>query len=104
MRLHEVYETYHTFKRLVSNPEKERSRTKINDDKAKEPITTEFLGSLSDRIDFENVHLTGHSFGGGTMVSSPYPFSGLQLRNSYISFNHLLPKIPYFHLSLSIDV
>ena len=66
MRLREVYETYHSFRRLVSS---EGGRPKMNDEKADEVTTTKFLESITNRIDLENVHLTGHSFGGGTMVN-----------------------------------
>lgn len=66
MRLREVYETYHSFRRLVSS---EGGRPKMNDEKADEATTTKFLESITNRIDLENVHLTGHSFGGGTMVN-----------------------------------
>lgn len=67
MRLQEVYETYHSFKSLVSNPE-EQGRTRF-DEKATPEAISRFMASLPNSIDFENVHLTGHSFGGGTMVS-----------------------------------
>jgi platelet-activating factor acetylhydrolase len=69
MRLQEVYETYNSFKRLVSDPS-EQGRTKF-DEKATPESITRVMASLPNSIDFENVHLTGHSFGGGTMVSPP---------------------------------
>lgn len=67
MRLQEVYETYHTFKRLVSDPTT-RAKTRF-DEKATSAGIDGWMASIPDKIDFENVHLTGHSFGGGTMVS-----------------------------------
>jgi hypothetical protein len=66
MRLQEVYETYNSFKRLVDNPS-ERSEIKF-DEKADPKQIDGFMTSIPNQIDFENVHLTGHSFGGGTMV------------------------------------
>ena len=80
MRLQEVYETYNSFKRLVSDPT-EQGRTRF-DEKATPESITRFMASLPKSIDFENVHLTGHSFGGGTMVS-PLPYL-LKLTPSYI--------------------
>jgi len=69
MRLQEVYETYHSFKRLVSDPS-QRDGTRF-DEKATSSAIDGFMASIPDRVDFDNVHLTGHSFGGGTMVSWP---------------------------------
>lgn len=67
MRLREVYETYHSFRRLVSGEDEGRTivGTKADDGRAKD-----FLDSLRGRVDVEDAHLTGHSFGGGTMVSN----------------------------------
>lgn len=70
MRLREVYETYHSFRRLVIDPENEQKVYKLNDEKASEAHTKAFYASLSNHIDLDNVHLTGHSFGGGTMVGT----------------------------------
>jgi platelet-activating factor acetylhydrolase len=67
MRLQEVYETYNSFKRLVSDPA-EQGRTRF-DEKANSEAITRVMASLPNSIDFDNVHLTGHSFGGGTMVN-----------------------------------
>jgi platelet-activating factor acetylhydrolase len=78
MRLQEVYETYHSFRRLVSDTATEQGRYKLNDEQAPESKVRDFYSSLADRIDLENVHLTGHSFGGGTMVSTP--LTSLQTR------------------------
>jgi platelet-activating factor acetylhydrolase len=75
MRLQEVYETYNSFKRLVSDPS-EQGRTKF-DEKATPDSISRFMSSLPNSIDFDNVHLTGHSFGGGTMVSFPPSYSSL---------------------------
>jgi platelet-activating factor acetylhydrolase len=86
MRLREVYETYHSFRRLVSS---EGGRPKMNDEKADEAKTTKFLESITNRIALENVHLTGHSFGGGTMVS-PLTF----LQPTLIKQLHLLQTPP----------
>jgi hypothetical protein len=101
MRLQEVYETYHSFRRLVSS---EGGRPKMNDEKADEATTTKFLESITDRIDLENVHLTGHSFGGGTMVSTLSPPYTLPLIYSYISFKHHLLRILFWRQYPSSDV
>ena len=86
MRLQEVYETYNSFKRLVTDPS-EQGRTRF-DEKATPEAITRFMATLPNSIDFENVHLTGHSFGGGTMVS-PNPHL-LKLIPSFIFFK--LPR------------
>ena len=68
MRVREVYETYHSFSRLVSG--QSDGKTLFNNGKADDQKVSDFVASLQGRVDLDHVHLTGHSFGGGTMVSS----------------------------------
>lgn len=68
MRVREVYETYHSFSRLVGG--QSDGKTIYNNGKAEDQKVTDFVNSLQGQIDLDNVYLTGHSFGGGTMVSS----------------------------------
>lgn len=76
MRLREVYEAYHSFKRLVSGLDD--GRTIVANGKADEGLVSSFMESVKGQVDLDNVNLTGHSFGGGTMVStvplSPFQF------------------------------
>jgi hypothetical protein len=107
MRLQEVYETYHSFRRLVSDTATEQGRYKLNDEQAPESKVRDFYSSLADKIDLENVHLTGHSFGGGTMVSTPLTFlytRAILKTLSYTSSRLLRPKTPPYPRSQSSDV
>ena len=71
MRVREVYETYHLFRRLVGG--QDDRKTIFNNGKADDQKVTELVSSLQGRVDLDNVHLTGHSFGGGTMVGTSLP-------------------------------
>lgn len=72
MRVREVYETYHSFRRLLdpstSNTiQLERAIIAGAEDSS---AAADWLDTFKGHVDVENVLLTGHSFGGGTMVSS----------------------------------
>jgi platelet-activating factor acetylhydrolase len=63
LRIQEVYEAYHSFKKVVGGElQPEVHEASAADGEA-------FVGSLRDRIDLEDTAITGHSFGGATVVS-----------------------------------
>lgn len=64
LRVREVYETYHTFKRIVSG---DLVPTVHDTDATGRGVS--FLASLRARVELDKVALTGHSFGGATIVS-----------------------------------
>ena len=66
MRLTEVYEVYHSFRHLVLGTV--TNEITVND--LPEPKREEWMSSFRDQVDTDNLSLTGHSFGGGTMVCS----------------------------------
>lgn len=65
MRVREVYEAYHSFKRLVVG-EDEGQGSYLGGLAGEQRL--HWLASLRDRVDMDEVYLTGHSFGGGTVV------------------------------------
>lgn len=68
MRLREVYETYHSFRRVLAG----EVEPVFEGMKGDQPL--EWLASLRDKVDPEQVYYTGHSFGGATVVrSAPLP-------------------------------
>ena len=70
MRTREVYETVHSFKQIVQGQEEiAKSRPVDIDGLEDEQQRKEWAATFRDRIDFDNLTLTGHSFGGGTVVS-----------------------------------
>ena len=91
MRVREVYETYHSFNRLVSG--RNNGKMIFNNGKAEEQKINDFVTSIQGRVDLDDVYLTGHSFGGGTMVSSMPPphkcVACTELLSSCISCRHL---------------
>jgi platelet-activating factor acetylhydrolase len=64
MRVREIYEVYHSFRQLLQN-----GGDKVIVANADEQVKQTWLETFRDKVDVEEVHLTGHSFGGGTMVS-----------------------------------
>lgn len=70
MRIREVYEVFHSFRRLVDHTADESSSGRINLDAADEATQRAWLESMSGKVDCSTVDLTGHSFGGGTVVSA----------------------------------
>lgn len=66
MRVREVYETYISFKTLITNDVIDK---KVHMDNLEDDKLAEWRESFRDSVDFDAVHLTGHSFGGGTIVS-----------------------------------
>lgn len=65
LRVQEVYEAYHSFKSVVSGD----MEPAVHESSADEGKA--FVASVRDRVDLEDVSLTGHSFGGATVVSHP---------------------------------
>ncbi len=65
----EVYEAYQSFRRLVSSAT--TCNVDISDlaDSKKE----EWISSFRDKVDCNDLYLTGHSFGGGTIVCPAHP-------------------------------
>jgi hypothetical protein len=61
-RVREVYEAYHSFRRLLVG---EADVVMPGADGVKKK---EWAESFRDHVDVEELYLTGHSFGGGTMV------------------------------------
>jgi platelet-activating factor acetylhydrolase len=68
MRVREVYETYYGFKALVEDAE-QQSTLGVKIGGMKEDDQMALLRSFNNPVDFNDLSLTGHSFGGGTMVS-----------------------------------
>ncbi|WWC71354.1 uncharacterized protein I206_105309 [Kwoniella pini CBS 10737] len=70
IRSREIYETYHNFKNLINNNHAEFIIPEIgNKEKEKDLIKKkEWIESLNDKVDYEDLRLTGHSFGGGTVL------------------------------------
>lgn len=66
MRVREVYETYHSFKQFISGDGEANLDVMARDE------SLEWLASMRDRVDFDELHLTGHSFGGATIVSQRF--------------------------------
>jgi len=60
----EVYEVYHSFRRLVSG--EDEGKTIVAD--SEPDLKKTWIESFKERVDFEDVSLAGHSFGGGTML------------------------------------
>ncbi|KAI9637631.1 putative platelet-activating factor acetylhydrolase 2, cytoplasmic [Dioszegia hungarica] len=64
MRLREVYETYHSFRRVLAG----EVEPVFEGMKGDQPL--EWLASLRDKVDPEQVYYTGHSFGGATVINT----------------------------------
>lgn len=65
MRVREVYDAYYNFRQVVeadAGPETSSLRS-LSQDKLP------WLASIRYHVDFEEIYMTGHSFGGGTTVS-----------------------------------
>jgi platelet-activating factor acetylhydrolase len=71
MRVREVYETYHSFRQLLAGSKTDKSGMNrlIVEGNPDDGALSEWLESFKGHVDVDNVILTGHSFGGGTMVS-----------------------------------
>ncbi len=95
-RLHEIYEVYHNFKRLIEfgskglkdnildmddgkpSPSPSSSPSSSSGYEGKDDGGKRFLDGWKDKVDMENITLIGHSFGGGTLLhllQSPPPSS-----------------------------
>lgn len=68
LRVQEVYETYHSFKGVVEGTVTPTVYEATHEERQA------FLASLRDKVDTDDTSLTGHSFGGATVVCST-PFS-----------------------------
>ncbi|WRT68617.1 uncharacterized protein IL334_005595 [Kwoniella shivajii] len=82
IRSREVYESYHSFKRLVENTATSPSSESSNilpetGEKSKDTEKKkDWIRSLKDKVNVEDLRLTGHSFGGGTVfhiLQTPSP-------------------------------
>lgn len=74
LRAQEVYETYHHFAHLATTGRDQRT-VQIGDsaDTPSDQVAA-FVESLKGKVKLDEVYLSGHSFGGGTMVRC-YPVS-----------------------------
>ncbi|WWD19258.1 hypothetical protein CI109_103716 [Kwoniella shandongensis] len=73
LRTHEIYEAFYSFKRLLSEADENVKVEGLEGEKRKD-----WVGSLKGNVDWEELRLTGHSFGGGTLLhllSTPSPDS-----------------------------
>ncbi|WVW85391.1 hypothetical protein I302_107429 [Kwoniella bestiolae CBS 10118] len=76
IRSREIYESYHTFKNLITNNSLEGNNaynllSEVGDNKEKEKDVEKkkaWIDNLKEKVDFEDLKLTGHSFGGGTVL------------------------------------
>jgi platelet-activating factor acetylhydrolase len=66
MRLREVYETYHSFRRVLAGD----GTPHVEGMSSGEPL--ELLASMQGKVDLERLYCTGHSFGGATVVRVPF--------------------------------
>lgn len=94
IRLREVYETYQSFRRLLS-PAGNESMI-IND--MTESRMEEWIASFRDEVDLESLSLTGHSFGGSTVIDllnsrPPEGFQPLPVKN-VIALDPWLDPLP----------
>lgn len=64
IRTREVYEAYHSFKRLLSHV----GDLSIKIEGLEGDGRQSWIDSLKDKVDVDDLRLTGHSFGGGTIV------------------------------------
>lgn len=79
-RVREVYEAYATFKRLLSN-----DPTVIVEQLAADKRAA-FVSSFANRVNWDDVRIAGHSFGGGTamhLLQTPPPGSYPPLNVTY---------------------
>ena len=74
MRIKEVYEVHGSFKRFITHVDNESTNIMNLEGEQRE----EWISSFRDRIDFDNVYLAGHSFGGATMVNPRKPIDLVQ--------------------------
>ncbi|WVQ95156.1 hypothetical protein IAU59_002250 [Kwoniella sp. CBS 9459] len=75
IRSREIYEAYHSFKKLLtpstdisSSPKASASVSDSGLDKKGVERRNEWIKSLEGKVDAEDLRLTGHSFGGGTVL------------------------------------
>ena len=68
MRITEVYEVFHSFRHIVLGT----VNNEITVDDLTEPKREEWMSSFRNQVDTDNLSLTGHSFGGGTMVCTTF--------------------------------
>lgn len=64
IRTREVYEAYHSFKRLLSH----EGDSSLKIEGLEGDVRQSWIDSMKNKIDFDDLRLTGHSFGGGTIV------------------------------------
>lgn len=76
--MREVYEAYHSFRRLLA------AEADVVMPGADGLRKKEWAESFRDHVDVEELYLTGHSFGGGTMVST-FTELGLWCRSSSLN-------------------
>jgi platelet-activating factor acetylhydrolase len=81
LRVREAYEAFYSFKRIAGG-----DITGTTFDKAEDERRKKWLESVRDKVDFDKVDLTGHSFGAGTMVRA----MSLHFNRSADSKLHLL--------------
>jgi platelet-activating factor acetylhydrolase len=62
MRLREVYEAYHSFQRVISGDVKGDFESMTPDQ------SLEWIASMRNKVDMDELYYTGHSFGGATVV------------------------------------
>ncbi|ADV23587.1 1-alkyl-2-acetylglycerophosphocholine esterase [Cryptococcus gattii Ru294] len=80
IRTREVYEAYHSFKRLLSH----EGDLSIKIEGLEGDVRQSWIDSMKGKVDFDDLKLTGHSFGGGTilhLLQTPPP-------------SNLLPSLP----------
>ncbi|KAL0247363.1 hypothetical protein I308_104399 [Cryptococcus tetragattii IND107] len=64
IRTREVYEAYHSFKRLLSH----EGDLSLKIEGLEGDVRQSWIDSMKNKIDFDDLRLTGHSFGGGTIL------------------------------------
>lgn len=64
IRTREVYEAYHSFKRLLSH----EGDSSLKIEGLEGDVRQSWIDSMKNKIDFDDLRLTGHSFGGGTIL------------------------------------
>jgi hypothetical protein len=94
MRIREVYEVYHGFKKLILS---EGPAEKVTIAGMDEKESVAWIESFRNSVDLDDLTLTGHSFGGGTIVCHA-PFRSLIVRCTYYRTH---PQILTFQPCLS---
>lgn len=64
MRIKEVYEAYESFRQLIGSTNTDTTDIGDLPDSGK----AEWISSFRDKVDCQDLYLTGHSFGGATIV------------------------------------